>query len=232
MAALLVFPLATACGGDRSGGPKGTPQEIVTASPDRTVAAGRVHVVIAGAKASATGTVDLGRGVAELDVTPDRRVVLSGPTAFVAPKGTDGPWKQQDALEVFPPTLEAADPFVAIDLIRGVTKIVPWGGAEVRGASAFRYQVEIDPRKAAGAAPAERVALLNRVAEEAGSGVIKGDVFIDSAGRIRRVQLPAELHTGTPPTRVDGEVIAVTIDFSDFGTPVAVTTPTSVAHGQ
>ena len=230
--ALLAFPLAASCGGDRSGGPKGTPSEIVGNAPQRTIEAGTAHVVISGAKASATGVMDLGRGVAELDVTPDRRIVLAGGSAYVTKKGANGPWAQQDALAAFPPTLEAADPFVAIDLIRGVTKIDPWGGGEVRGASAFRYRVDIDVRKAAAAAPAERVALLNRVADEAGAGVMRGDVFVDSAGRIRRVQLPAELRTGTPPTRVDGEMIAVTVDFGDFGTTAPVTVPAGVRPGQ
>lgn len=220
----MVFPLLAACGGDRTGGPKGSPAEIVGQAPQRTIEAGTARVAVSGAKASATGVVDLARGVAELDVSPDRRVVLNGATAYVVHKG-EATWAQQDALEAFPPTLEAADPFLAVDLVRGVVKIDPWGGGEVRGASAFRYRVDIDIRKAAAAAPPERAALLSRVADEAGTGVMKGDVFVDSDGRIRRVQLPAELRTGTPPTRVDGEVIAVTIDFADFGTPANITVP-------
>ena len=232
-AALAVVPLAlAACGGDRSGGPKGTPQEIVGGAPQRTIDAGSAHVVIAGEKASATGVVDLGKGVAELDVSPDRHVVLAGTTAYVSKKGGDGTWTKQDALDAFPPTLEAADPFVAVDLVRGVVKIDPWGGGEVRGASAFRYRVDIDVRKAAAAAPPERAPLLQRLAQEAGEGVMKGDVFVDSSGRLRRVQLPAEMRTGTPPTRVDGEVIAVTIDFCDFGTPANIVVPPPPSQGR
>ena len=113
-----------------------------------------------------------------------------------------------------------ADAFVAIDLVRGAVKIDPWGGAEVRGASAFRYQLQIDPQRAAAAAPPERADILRRIAADANGGVIHADLFVDSTGRIRRVQLPAELQSGTPPTRNDGEMIAVTIDYADFGTAV------------
>ena len=43
--------------------------------------------------------------------------------------------------------------------------------------------------------------------------------FIDSTGRIRRVQLPNPLRAGPPVTRPDGEVKGVTIDyeFGNFG---------------
>jgi len=151
-------------------------------------------------------------------------VVLRGSGAFVAP-GPNGPWRQASATDAFPASLEAADPFVAIDLVRGAVKVDPWGGAEVRGASAFRYQVQIDPQRAASAAPPERADILRRIAADANGGLIHADLFVDSAGRIRRVQLPAELRSGPPPTRNDGEVIAVTIDFADFGAAVNIAVP-------
>jgi hypothetical protein len=217
--------LATAgCGGDRSGGPKGSPSAIVGNAPQRTLQARTARVEISGQHADASGLVDLSGGLAQLDIRPDRRVVLSGGSSFVAP-GPDGPWRQTSVTDAFPASLEAADPFVAIDLVRGVTKIVPWGGAEVRGASAFRYQIQIDPQRAAAAAPAERADILRRIAADAGGGVIHADLFIDSTGRIRRVQLPAELRSGTPPTRNDGEMIAVTIDYTDFGVPASISPP-------
>src|SRR4051794_3736474 len=222
--AVALLVLFVGCGNDRSGGPKGKPDQIVGAAPQRTLDARTARVEISGEHAAGSGLVDLSGGVAQLDLVPASRVVLRGTGAFVAP-GPDGPWRQTSVTDAFPATLEAADPFVAIDLVRGTVKIDPWGGAEVRGASAFRYQLQIDPLRAAAAAPPERADILRRIAADAGGGVIHADLFVDSTGRIRRVQLPAELRSGPPPTRNDGEMIAVTIDYADFGAPVNITAP-------
>jgi hypothetical protein len=196
----------------------------VSTAPQRTLDARTARVEISGEHAAGSGLVDLSGGVAQLDLQPASRVVLRGSGAFVAP-GPDGPWRQASVTDAFPASLEAADPFVAIDLVRGTVKVVAWGGAEVRGASAFRYQVQIDPQAAAAAAPPERADILRRIAADANGGLIHADLFVDSAGRIRRVQLPAELRSGPPPTRDDGEVIAVTIDFADFGAAVNISLP-------
>ena len=44
-------------------------------------------------------------------------------------------------------------------------------------------------------------------------------------GRVRRIQLPIPLRVGPPTTRVDGEPVAVTIDYDSFGADAPVTVP-------
>src|SRR2546423_13861952 len=76
VAALLL--VMAGCGADRSGGPKGTPEAIVGNAPQRTLDARTARVEISGQHADASGVVDLGGGLAQLDIRPDRRGVLGG----------------------------------------------------------------------------------------------------------------------------------------------------------
>jgi hypothetical protein len=175
---------------------------VVSGAPDKTVAAGTARVSIDGEQASATGTVDFTNGTGQLEVRPGP----PGPTSVAA--GT---------FDTLPPSIRAGDPFVAIDLLRGANSVKPYGGAEVRGASTIRYTVLADLQAAIAAAPAPTRATLQAVAAAAGSGLVQLDVFVDSEGRIRRLQVPSPLRAGPPVTRPDGEVKGVTIDYQDFG---------------
>jgi hypothetical protein len=199
---VFVAVFVSGCGHDRSGGPVGSPTAVVGQAPDRTVAAGTARVTIDGEQASATGVVDLAQATGRLDVRPgpaDPVPVTAG--AFAA----------------LPPSIQAGDPFLAIELLRGAKEVDPYGGAEVRGASTLRYTVKIDPAAAvAAASPATRPAVA-AAAASAGPGLVQVDVFIDSTGRIRRLQLPNPLRAGRPVLRPDGEVKGVTIDYEDFG---------------
>ena len=104
----------------------------------------------------------------------------------------------EDAL---PAALRPADPFKAVGLVRDLGYVRSDGGGEVRGASAFNYTIDVNP------------------------GPYRLEVAVDSEGRLRRVQLPVPFRPGPPTTRVDGEPVAVTIDYTDFGAPVSVTAP-------
>jgi hypothetical protein len=128
-------------------------------------------------------------------------------------------------LNQLPASLQGANPLLAVDLMRGVVSIDPYGGAEVRGASTIRYTVMIDPARAVAEAPPERADALRRSMAGSGAGQIKAEIYIDSLGRIRRIQLPAELKAGPPATRDDGEVLGATIDYDSFGVAVNVAAP-------
>lgn len=215
-----------ACGGDRSGGPQGTPAGVVGRSLLRTLEAGTARVHIDGIDATATGVVDLPQGAGRYELSPGPVVLRVGASSFVMDR--DGGAWHRAAADPFPPSLQAGDPFLALDLLRGVVSVDPYGGAEVRGASTLRYTVQVDLARAAAAAPQPDTAgPLPAAAAEAGTGRLRMDVFIDHLGRVRRILLPAQLRPGPPPTRVDGEVRGVTVDFDGFGLPVHLAPPPS-----
>jgi hypothetical protein len=181
--AAVVLSLAAAvalagCGDDRSGGPKGDPTALLSQAPDRTVAAGRAKVAVATPAAVADGTVDFASGQATMSVKP------------------------ATAREP-----ELTNPAVALDVVRAMASVDPYGGAEVRGASTIKYELDIAPS-------AELIAKL-------GGGLradtFYADVFIDSQGRIRRVTLPIDLNERRPSDRHEILAKLITIDFYDFG---------------
>src|SRR4029079_19347942 len=102
-----------ACGNDPTRGPVGEPTEIVQAAPGRTVAQGTARVQVAIRNAVGTGTVNLRTGAADVKIEPP---------------GQTAP--------------EFARPTLAIDVVRNAVSIVPYGGAEVRGASTIKYQLD------------------------------------------------------------------------------------------
>jgi hypothetical protein len=181
IASLAAFALAVAaaagCGADRTGGPKGDPTTIVSTSPDRTIAAGTARVDVAIPGATAAGTIDFRDGRADLRVQP--------PSATAH---------------------ELRNPLVALDVVRAAVKVTPYGGAEVRGASTIKYELEV--------APAEAL-------EAALGGGLTGDtfyadVFIDAQRRIRRVSIPLDLNERRPSRTNRILAKLATIDFHDF----------------
>lgn len=110
----------TGCGKDRTGGPKGTPEAVVTGATAATLGAGRADVEAATADTTSTGWVDFTQRQAH--------VTLAGRDPNGAP-------------------VLLREPLLAVELLRGAIKIEEYGGAEVRGASTIRYQFEVDPHR-------------------------------------------------------------------------------------
>jgi hypothetical protein len=192
---------SVACGGDRSGGPKGTPKEIVGNAPQRTIDGRTARVFINGTDASAQGVVDFADGRSQLEVSDGSTVVLAGGAVYRRASGeTRFVVSSVDAL---PAAIRPADPVGAVEMVKGMATVRSDGGGEVRGASAFQYTIDVNP------------------------GAYQLQIAVDSEGRLRRVQLPVPLQTGPPVTRSDGLPIAVTIDYTDFGVPPAVALPTT-----
>jgi hypothetical protein len=215
-----------ACGGDRSGGPKGQPAAIVGNAPDVTVAAATAQVIVDAPAASGSGPADLHDGRINLDVvrapaSEKGTVVRTADGVF---QRFNGGW-QKVAGPLLPDPLTAGDPLLGINLIRGVVKVLSDGGAQVRSASTFRYTATISPEQAKEAAPPEAKALVDAYLGQR-SADFPLDVWIDSQGRIRRLQVPTKLRgDGPPTTRSDFAPVSVTVDFVTFGLPVQVTTP-------
>lgn len=178
-----------ACGSDRTGGPRGEPQAVVDASPDRTFAAG-------GARFDATA--------------PDGE--RSGVVAF----GTEGRVTDAESARKAAEHPELVDPAAVVDLVRGALASVAYGGAAVRGTSTFRYETVINVERAVAETPAERRPRMEAFAASLGAPAFYADVWIDGEGRLRRIQLPVEKTTERPPDRAKELPRLVTVDFFDF----------------
>jgi hypothetical protein len=187
IAVLTVVLVGAACGSDRTGGPRGAPVAVVRASPDHTLQAGRGRVAAASPVATSAGTVDFAAGRAT--------VKLRGPGRAA---------------------LEVADPLVVVDMVRGATKIEPFGGAEVRGKSTMQYRIDVDPAKAAAAAPADRQPALQGIDRQLAQRTFYADVFVDAAGRIRRVITPVHKEKGRLGWKSKETPELIVVDFYDF----------------
>ena len=184
--------VAVGCGSDRTGGPRGEPQAVVDASPDRTLTAES-----AAFEASAPEAVRIGR--VALDDTGE----VTGESAA---RNT----------QQYP---ELVDPRSVVDLVRGALASESYGGAAVRGVSTFRYETVINVERAVAETPTAGRARMEQFARLLGSPAFYADVWIDADGRLRRVQVPVEKTTERPEARSKRLPTLVTIDFVDFEGP-------------
>jgi hypothetical protein len=212
---------AAGCGGDRSGGPIGRPEDIVTRAPDRTLAARTAIVVINAPAAAAQGVVDLVAHTGRLRVTD---VTLGKAADLItvagrsyAKRASDPAWTAIDA--TLPESLRGGDPFADLDLVRGTVHILSDGGAEVDGASTLRYTLTVDPQQAIATTPPDRQAAL-RTALQGRTALFMMDVWIDSKLLVRRVEVSTDLRPTTPSTRDDRLPIATDVDYISFGVAV------------
>lgn len=172
------------CGSEDGAGPTGEPAVVLDRAPGITLAEGRARVLAAGPGMESTGSLDLRTGTA--------KVTVKG-------AGEASPF--------------LTDPALALDVVRGVVDIDPFGGLQARGVGTIMYEVDVDPAKALAATPASR---RERLAAVLPSTRFYADVFVDSQGRIRRVQLPVDLTT--PRQYGDSKITneEMTVDFYDF----------------
>lgn len=201
---LFLASIGAGCGGDRSGGPAGRPEDVVGRAPDVTLSAGTARIRINSPSATATGVIDFASRSGGL------RVVAPGlprPVNVAIANGNG-----------VPPALVGGDPFANIDLVRGVVHILSDGGAEVDGASTIRYTLTIDPQQAITVTPPARQAELQATLQGR-TAMFMMDVWVDSKLLLRRVEVPTDLRALTPPTRVDRLPIATDVDFLAFGVP-------------
>jgi hypothetical protein len=221
---VLFLLVVAACGGDKSGGPSGAPDDVVTRAPDVTLSAGTARIRINSPSATASGVVDLRNESGRLSVSapgvPKPAVlVISAGTGYVK-QVTDAGFVRLDA--AVPEVLRGGDPFADIDLIRGTVHILSDGGNEVDGASTIAYTLTIDPQQALSTTPPARQAELRAVLENR-TALFPIEVWIDSTLHVRRVEVPTDLVPTTPPTRVDRLPIASDVDYDAFGVPVGPT---------
>lgn len=109
-------------------------------------------------------------------------------TVYVDSPGESASAAVDLAREVGPEEIRARA-LEALELARRATKATAYGGQQVRGASTMRYEVTPE-----------------------GGGRL--DVWVDVAGRARRIQFPpGDLSATPPPTQPNGLPALVSIDF-------------------
>ena len=184
----VVAALAAGCAGEGASLPEGRPADVVAAAPDATLDEGGAEVIASAPTVTAHATVDFRSGSTRARYEP----------------------------EVSDPRVELANPIAVLDLVRGATNVEAYGGAEVRGVSTMRYDVDIDPGRAGEQTPAERRSPVAAVAAEVGGGTIFADVYVDRFNRIRRVTIPLDYRELRPMGRERRLVEVVTVDFVEF----------------
>jgi hypothetical protein len=126
-----------------------------------------------------------------------------------------------------------ADPSQALALLEShSTSVAKVGSERIDGVDTTHYQAQLDLTKAAAGASPEASRLLQLAAQAMGTTTIPVDVWIDSAGKARRIVETVTL-TKPPASQANQPGAAqsypvsihITLNFSDYGVPVVVTAP-------
>lgn len=200
LGAVIVLIVLAGCGGDRSGGPRGAPEDVVRDTKMLTVREETAVVHVAFEGTTLDGEVAFDRGGVDLELRSD---ALDTPLRIVKQSSTEGSYVRRGAAwrpltpedhELFATRIPLDDPAAALDLLVGARDIGSYGGQEVRGVSTMRY-------------------------EFVARGGARCDVWIDSVGRVRRLQFPTDPeHTTTSLSREGVAFGVTTVDFFEFGT--------------
>ena len=120
------------------------------------------------------------------------------------------------------------DPEQNVSFLAGATKAIDRGTGTVRGTRVERYRVKIDLARAARRLGPTLHVGFQEIEAMLGGTTLPADVFVDSAGRLRRMHVrfildPSAFGDGTQAPRVVR--FDETVDLFDFGVPVRVTLP-------
>ncbi len=117
-------------------------------------------------------------------------------------------------------SMTANDPASQIAQLRGAIDLERVGSETVRGTATTHYKAVVDLRKVAAEAPASQRAAarrsVDRIIELSGRSKVPTDVWIDAAGRVRRMRVSQ---------RIDGRSFAYTMELYGFGTRETVEAP-------
>jgi hypothetical protein len=122
---------------------------------------------------------------------------------------------------------QASDPSQTLDYLRGAADDVTNVGTEdVRGTATTHYRAVVDLNKAAKLSPAASDAIKSTI-KLLGSATQPVDVWVDSEGRVRRMQYTVDLSKTKAASSVPGAAgtVTFTLEVFDFGAPVQATVP-------
>lgn len=113
-----------------------------------------------------------------------------------------------------------SDPSGQLDQLRGAGDVKKVGTEKVRGTETTHYSATIDLRKAADRAPpAQRESVrrsIDKIIKLSGQRTVPMEVWIDKAGRARRMKFTQ---------KQQGKTVEATMDLYDFGTREAIKAP-------
>ncbi|MCH0566127.1 MULTISPECIES: hypothetical protein [unclassified Streptomyces] len=118
----------------------------------------------------------------------------------------------------------ATDPYAAAELLRGARSATYLGRTEVAGAEVRHYRGTADLGEAATRASEAGRGPLRAAAKGFATAVVPFDVYLDDAGRIRKVRHRFSFVNGQ---RKDAVAVASTTLLYDFGAPADVRLPKS-----
>lgn len=122
--------------------------------------------------------------------------------------------------------LAQSDPSQFVDILRGAVQEEKIGTETINGQDTTHYQAKIDYQKAAEAGSIQMRSALEAAAQgikkATGSYTVPIDVWIDSAGRLVRETVNVAVATSGVTAKSN-----VTVNFSDYGTNVNVSPPSS-----
>lgn len=124
---------------------------------------------------------------------------------------------------ISPSQATKTSPTKALGALKGSITVHKVGTTKVRGASATQYRVSVNATKAVKAlVPKSQQAAQLKSLKTAGLTTVPLNVYVDSHGYVRRLQLPLRnvKSKGSPPTSIN-----VTVDIYDVGASVKVSAP-------
>ena len=259
--------LLTACGGGDSAAGSGPlvhkpAAEVAREAPDITRAAGssRYEVEMTYATtgspigdsswtASGTGTYDYARQIGDGRITtvdpqfplPPQETVFRNNVLYQRNVG-ETRWQKFDFSQLVNTPIGQHDPSQQLDLLRGVSdEVREVGTAQVRGEQVRQYAISIDPERLAASAVVVDGELVKAALRAVGP--MPGQVFVDSDGRVRRLEVSiesngADLAASPEMSRMLADnpqlqemlrqrrtTSSISVEYFDFGVPVTAQEP-------
>lgn len=241
---LAVLALLCAVATAGCGASKNFSSDVVAQAADKTAATGTAKLSftagVAGQTMNGTGFVDLRghavrlslvlpAGVGRLDeVMANKQLYMRFPPALARRLPGGKTWVKIDIAKVLESKgidlgalrSTATNPADQLAQLRGAGDVKQIGTATIRGAQTTHYHAVVDLRRAADRAPASQRAAARSSIDElikmTGTKTIPVDVWIDDAGRLRRMR---------STQNVRGRAITMTMDFYDFGARETIQPP-------
>jgi len=124
----------------------------------------------------------------------------------------------------------SSDPTQGLAMVRGAENVVKVGTEQVRGVDTTHYHLDINFQKAVADAPPAVRAAIQQFADEHTVPTTPADVWLDSDGRVRRLQQKIDFSDLRLPPALGNKVQGlgtptVTAEFYGFGEPVDTQLP-------
>jgi hypothetical protein len=248
----LVAPLAS-CGSGTTTLQVVTGAAVKTTA-GRTARVAETVVITPGSSSAATpppfvanGAMDFAARRARLSITvlgQDVTVIVDGTTIYENVPLLTGqlggkPWLKIDLNEIGQAAginglgnlaqAQSSDPSQFLSYLRGVSGAITTVGHEsVRGTATTHYRAVVDLTKAAGSSSPDVQKTIQQLGKVLGATTFPIDVWIDSAGRVRRQhQVFDYSHASFPniPTSALPKSADITVEYFDFGVAVSAPLP-------